>query len=504
MILLKQVVWLGLILISSSCSYAGHSHWKPIQDIAQYAVVQIINHTLEVDELVPFRRGSSESRGSGFVLHGGYVVTNFHVVKNAIRIFMQMPLLFGHQRFELELVGIAPDSDIALLYIKESDQEAIVAKHGSMPSLLLGNSDDIRRSDELLGIGFPLGQTSPKSATGIVSGDEKIVIPPSRIYAVQVTKPSNPGNSGGPILNSDGQVVAIDVAGPMGNTDNIAYAIPINELKNKLEDLKMGKVVNQTYFGGAFCHAKSNELAQVLGNPVPAGCYITRIFPGGLLADWDIRPADMLYAVNGLVIDPYCNVEYAAGRDRKPLVDYLLGLPLGSTVRLVLYRSGEKIEKDVQLLFKEEPAIRWHYVDYAVDYEIIGGILIQELSLNIVQALSKTPFSVQIKAAVYQNDEQKRQQQVLIVTQVLAGSLAAQSRAIGVGEFIAEINGMPVKNLEEVRAALAATSGEFITIKNDDGDLVALNMTDLYHQESQIAAYFGYQITPGIKALLQQ
>lgn len=493
-----------LCLVMSSSTKAESFSWQHIQQHAQYAVVQIINHALEVDDLAPFRRGGNESRGSGFIIEEGYIVTNYHVVHNTIRLFIQMPLIFGNQRFEVAVVGVAPDSDLALLKISEEDQEKIKNKHGSMPYLELGNSSLIKRSDELLGIGFPLGQTSPKSATGVVSGFETIVIPPAKIYAVQVTKPCNPGNSGGPLFNTEGQVVGIDVAGPSTPTDNIAYAIPINDFKIIKASLERGDIVNKPYLGASCCAARDQELAELLNNPTPAGCYITGIFPGGLFGDWDIIPGDMLYEINAIPVDPYGCVECSAQNDRKPVSDYILSFPLGTLFDLVLYRKGQRIEKTVTLTFTEGPRVTWRPFDYHIDYEIIGGFLLQNLSFNVIQAFSKAPISVQARMYPYQTDESKLNEPVVVVTQLLAGSLAAESRSIGVGEFITKVNGIPVSNLEEVRAALLKSDNNFITLKNDEGDLVAFKKTDLYAHEPRLAEHFGYTITAGMKALLHK
>jgi S1-C subfamily serine protease len=476
--------------------------WQHIQQQAQHAVVQVINHSVQIDDLAPFRRGGAEGRGSGFIIEGGYVVTNFHVIQNCIRLFIQMPLIFGNQRFEVSLVGSSPDSDLALLKISEDDQKKIREKYGILPYLELGDSSLIERSDELLGIGFPLGQSSPKSATGVVSGFQSITLSSGSIYIIQVTKPSNPGNSGGPLFNTLGQVVGIDVAGPGIATDNIAYAIPINDFAIIKDALLRGETVHKTYLGASYCPARDQEIAQLLHNPTPAGCYITDVLTTGLFYNWGLQAGDMLYEINGLTIDPYGCIDHLKHNDRKPVGEYILGFPLGTVFHLVWYRYGERIEKDVSLLFKPQPKIAWRSFDYAVDYEIIGGLLLQELSLNIIEALSKAPAHIQANIYPYQVNEAKRNESVIIVTQILAGSLAAESLSIGTGEIITHINGSVVGTLEDVRKALLEDTREFISIENNNGDLIVFKKTDLYAHEPRIAGYFGYQITPGMNALL--
>src|SRR5205085_8958749 len=108
------------------------------------------------------------------------------------------------------------------------------------------------------------GQTALKSTTGVVSGRERNFI--------QISAPINPGSSGGPLLNAQGQVIGINSAGIV-EAQNVGYAIPINDLILILPELKVTSLLRRPFLG-LFFNNGSKELVQYLGNPQPGGCYI--------------------------------------------------------------------------------------------------------------------------------------------------------------------------------------------------------------------------------------
>ena len=117
---------------------------------------------------------------------------------------------------------------------------------GSIPFLPLGDSDLIHRSDEVLALGYPLGQQSLKSTTGVISGREQ--------HLIQMSAAINPGNSGGPSLNTKGEVIGINSAG-IPAAQNVGYMIPINDLKIVLADLYKVKLLRKPFLGVLFNNA---------------------------------------------------------------------------------------------------------------------------------------------------------------------------------------------------------------------------------------------------------
>src|SRR5690606_18901923 len=176
--------------------------WRPVQDRVRDTVVQLFAQVYSIDMLEPYKTPSQgTSCGSGFFINDqGYVITNAHVVISAKSVWGQVPSL-GKRIIDMEVVGISPERDLALLRITEEGRDLITKELGGIPYLPLGDSDLVRRSDDVLALGYPLGQQACKSTTGVISGHEH--------HLIQMSAPINPGSSGGPLLNIKGEVVEI-------------------------------------------------------------------------------------------------------------------------------------------------------------------------------------------------------------------------------------------------------------------------------------------------------
>ena len=198
--------------------------WTNIEEVAQASVVQVFAHVGEFNWIEPYKMAEQlENRGSGFLINqDGYIVTNSHVVAEAKRIWVTLPI-FGRRIIHVDIVGFCPDRDLALLRIVPEELEEIRSTLGELPSLDFGDSDLVKRTDNVMVLGYQMGQYRLKSSTGVVSGREA-----SRGQAfIQFTAPINPGSSGGPLLNEYGQVIGITLA-MMMDTQSIGYAIAIN------------------------------------------------------------------------------------------------------------------------------------------------------------------------------------------------------------------------------------------------------------------------------------
>ncbi len=189
--------------------------------------------------VVPPRQGT----GSGFVIdREGYVLTNYHVVKDADQI--EIRFQGDPKAYSAKLVGAVPPMDIALLKVQ--------APKDKLSPLVLGDSDQVRVGQKAIAIGNPFGLEFTVTE-GIVSairrnpGVETSLVP----YLIQTDAAINPGNSGGPLLNSSGEVIGINAAiltpsGQMGAPQfaGIGFAIPINLAKDYLPQMKSGKILS--------------------------------------------------------------------------------------------------------------------------------------------------------------------------------------------------------------------------------------------------------------------
>jgi len=472
----------------------GEENWLQVESAALNTVVQVFSQVGKFNWREPYKlEAQYESRGTGFFINDqGYLVTNAHVVNEAKTVWINIPAL-GRKTIKVESVGFCPDRDLALLRILPEDLELVRERLGRIPFLMLGDSDTVRRTDKILVLGYPLGQHRMKSTTGVVSGREAV----DTVSYLQITAPINPGSSGGPLISTQGAVIGITVAS-VPEASNVGYAIPVNELKLIFEDLVEKQLVRKPILGGHF-HNATDEHARFLGNPVPAGLYMHKVFKNSLLEKVGLQPGDMIYELNGHRLDSYGEVTVPWGAGKISLYDLISRLEVGKRVELVVYRDGEK--KEFEFVLEEVPPypVRVKFPDYeTIEYEIIGGMVVMEFTLNHLPLLIDfSPLLMKYKKV------ENMLESVLVITHILPGSHAQQLRSIIPGDIIKTVNGDSVKTVAEFRNALAAHAGdEFLSIKTDDDVLAVFPFKKMLAEEKRFSKDFSYPISEAVQKLL--
>jgi len=488
--------------LENGVSSKGLTLWRKVQDTAKDTVVQIFAQTNVFDWLQPFKSPNHrKTYGSGFFIDDeGHIVSNFHVVQEACDVKIQIPS-FGKEQFDVSIVGVCPDRDLALLKVTPATAHRIQQKLGHMPRLELGDSDQIVRTQEILALGYPLGQEKLKSTQGIVSGRE-IVWGESYI---QITAPLNPGNSGGPSLNGDGKVIGINTA-RIKAAQNIGYIIPINDVKSTIQDLRRIRLLRTPILGGEFNYATAT-MTTFFNNPAPGGLYISRVYPHSLLYDAGVKEQDMIYAINGQELDFYGEANVGWNEDKVPVVAILNRLVIGQNIDLLVYRHGEK--RSVNFTF-EHPytlPIRRCYPSYeTIDFEIIGGLVIMQLTLNHIAKFRKVDRML-VKDLVKYEKQENQLEPRLVVTHVFPTSQSQEARCIGMSDIITQINGVPVKTLDDVRAAVTKSVSDkgfkgFITFKSEDQKFMVLDLAKVLEDENRLSERYLYHQTKATLLLL--
>jgi len=472
--------------------------WRPVQEKVRDTVVQIFTQVSGVDLLQPYKPpAQSTAYGSGFFINEqGDLVTNAHVVNQAESVWIQIPSL-GKRIIDVEVIGISPERDLALLRVTPDMLEVIRTELGSVPYLSFGDSDLVRRSDEVLALGYPLGQQSFKSTTGVISGREH--------HLIQISAPINPGSSGGPLLNIKGEVVGINSSGIV-EAQNVGYAIPINDLKIVLPDLYKVKILRKPFMGVLFNNG-TEALTEYLGNPQPGGCYVVEVVKGSTLDKAGIQRGDMIYEINGHQVDIFGEMSVPWSEDKVSITDYASRLSIGEDLNLIVYRNGKRKELSVKFTPAVLPAIRRIYPGYeAIDYEIFAGMIVMELTLNHIQLLGDHASGLSKYAELKNQSEQ-----ALIITHIFPNSQLFRSRTLSLGTTINEVNGMKVKTLDDFRKALQKGIGDkFLTIlasdnvtRASDNVFVVLRMNKVLEEEQRLAQDYKYALTKMAKQLLR-
>ena len=237
------------------------------------------------------RREKRTSLGSGVIIDGtrGLVLTNTHVVEKATTIRVA---LNDQREFEATMIGMDPDSDLAVLKI-QSDQV--------LPAIQMGHSDDLMIGESVVAIGNPFG-FSHTVTTGVVSSVNRSIKTADRVFHkfIQTDASINPGNSGGPLLNINGELIGINTA-IYAQAQGIGFAIPINRAKRIISDLiNFGEVV-QAWIGMTVQSLDSN-LSNYLGVPGDVGLMVTAVETESPAATAGIDEGDIILSIDGLRI----------------------------------------------------------------------------------------------------------------------------------------------------------------------------------------------------------
>ena len=311
---------------------------------ASPAVANILTKATQYDffmDAVPV-----EGAGSGFVIDPrGYILTNFHVVQEA----QSIEVVLGDQtRYPAKMVGADQRNDVALVKIDP--------KGKSLVALTLGDSSALQVGQKVLAIGNPFGFQSTLT-TGVVSALGRTVQTSQTTFideAIQTDAAINRGNSGGPLINSHGEVIGINSAiyTPSGTTAGIGFAIPINTAKSIAHDLMTDGRVH-TAFLGIETLPVGGYLADALDLPVQEGLLVETVTPNGPAAKAGIRGGDRSAQAGMRRI--YIGGDILIGIDGQKVanqfdVNILLNHKRpGDTVTLSVYRGGKKLDLPVTL-----------------------------------------------------------------------------------------------------------------------------------------------------------
>lgn len=338
-----------------------------------------------------------QALGAGVVIDAakGYVVTNNHVVDNANKIQVQ---LSDGRRFDAKVIGKDPRSDIALIQLKDFK---------NLTAIKMADSDQLRVGDYTVAIGNPygLGETA---TSGIVSalGRSGLNIENYENF-IQTDAAINRGNSGGALVNLNGELIGINTAilAPDGGNIGIGFAIPSNMVKNLTAQMVQYGQVRRGELGIMGTELNS-ELAKAMKVDAQRGAFVSQVMPNSAAAKAGVKAGDVITSLNGKPISSFAALRAEVG-----------SMPIGSKVELGLVRDGKPVNVSLELQQSSQ-----NQVDSG---NIFSGIEGAEMSNN-------------------------GKEEGVVVTTVKPNTPAAR---IGLkkGDIIVGANQQPVKNLGELR-----------------------------------------------------
>ena len=365
---------------------------------------------------------AQRSGGSGFIISpDGYILTNNHVVEGATKVDVHYGADAdgnGGHTVQAKVIGHDPATDIALLKIDVA---------GTLPSVPLGDSDRIRKGDWAIAIGNPF-QFDNTLTVGVISAKGRALGLSRETSSfenfIQTDAAINFGNSGGPLLNINGEVVGINTAIRGGGAQGLGFATPINTAKRLLPELKNGKVV-RGYLGMGIVPV-TDDVKEAFNLNETRGALVQYVDPG--------KPADRAGLQKGDVVVEIDGRKISTNRE---LIDYISYLPVGSKVNITVIRNGQR--RTLTATTAERPLEaenqRENDNNRVEPSRNRLGMSVQDLTPQVRQT--------------YGIDDTVRG---VVVTNVKEVSPAGD--ALNEGDVITEVQGEKVNNVSDFRAAV--------------------------------------------------
>ncbi len=343
LLLLSQVIHSQDSVYQSRQSAITRAIKKVSPAVASINVVQLREYTTNslfddpfFRQLFPYElhRERVKSTGSGVVISpDGYVITNHHVLENALEIVVTLP---GGKEYSAEIIGMDKVTDLALIKLEGSN----------FPYAEIGKSDNLIIGEWVVALGNPFGlfdvNNEPTATAGIISAvnmDFGTMESSGRVYQdmIQTDAAINPGNSGGPLVNSLGEVIAINTFIFSGSNYSegsigIGFAIPIKKAQTIAAELQSFGRIDRTYSTGIQVQPMNERIANYLGIPFNNGTIVVEVERNSAAENAGIKSADIIVSVNSVRVN--------SASDIKDVI-VTNDLRSGDKLRLRIYRDGK-------------------------------------------------------------------------------------------------------------------------------------------------------------------
>jgi len=358
--------------------------------------------------------------GSGFIItNDGYIITNFHVVKDATKITVDLNESFD-KNIPAQLIGADPETDIAIIKIQKEN----------LPHLSFGDSNQLQIGEQVVAVGSPFGLEASVTKGVISQKSRNNLKITDREDFIQTDAAINPGNSGGPLLNLDGQVIGMNTAivSRSGGHMGIGFAIPsaiIMAVSDQI--IHQGEVTRG--FLGIELQPIDQDMAEAFKLERPQGILVTQVVPGSAAAKSGLKTGDIILDLNKTAI-----------KSMEGFRNDISLLAPATEVNLRVNRDGKIIQIPVVVGTREKP-------------QVVMSSTAQKLGLQVDTLTPELATQ-----SGYKNDEAG-----VIIRNVQQGSIS-QAAGIKKGWVIIAVNHQKVANVDEFNKAIEKSDGKHVLL----------------------------------------
>jgi serine protease Do len=370
---------------------------------------------------------AQRSIGAGVVLSpDGYIVTKAHVIEGARQIHVRLQGLDQQKAgqtivrrgaMEAKLVGVDRLTDLAVLKIEASD----------LPALELADSNDLKQGQVVFAFGSPMGLENSVSM-GVVSATARQIDPSKPDIYIQTDAPINPGNSGGPLVDVDGHVVGINtfILSESGGNEGLGFAIPSDVVKSVYGQIRTQGHVHRGQIG-VYLKTITPELAEGLHLPVDDGVILEDVAPGSTAEKAGLKVGDIISTVGGKRVE-----------DLRAFALDLYAYKVGQSVDVGVLRNGKVQNVPVAVMERNDDPERFADMVTGPD--------------NMVNRLGIVGVTINDELRGALGDDLRIPSGVVVAARTPTSALLGEGPEPG--DVIHAINGTPIKDLKQLKAAL--------------------------------------------------
>ena len=308
------------VVNTSSEADDGSTTLADVVSATENSVVEVTTEIVETNAFM--QQYTASGAGSGVIVTSdGYIVTNNHVIEDASRITVTLK---NGESYDAELVGTDETTDLAVLKIDATD----------LQSATLGDSDSIQVGEMAVAIGNPLGELGGTVTEGIISAlDREITIDGQQMTLLQTDAAVNPGNSGGGLFNSKGELIGIvNAKTSSSGIEGLGFAIPINTAKPVIEDLiENGYVTGRIKMGVSFLDIQDQDTAMRY-RVNSLGTYVYQVNDGSDAEKAGLQTGDRVVSIDGTEVT-------SSSQIKEMMNDY----SVGDQMEMVVERDGQNL-----------------------------------------------------------------------------------------------------------------------------------------------------------------
>jgi len=435
------------------------------------ATIRINSHYEIRDIFNPVELDSQgKSIGSGFFIDDdGHILTCNHVIDDSVKIFINIPNS-GKKSYEAHIVSLYPEIDLALLKINNYKNKNYIKT---------GVSDNCKMGYDTIAIGYPLGDDTVKTTRGIISGVKD--------YLLQTDTPVNSGNSGGPLLNLNYEVIGVNSSKMTGeSTEGVGYCVPI-DLFRKVSHLMLRPLSKENpdikivYAPNLYCEFQTleDDTAKLLcyeyikrENTLIEGYMIKFIYKNSPLAlcNDPLKNYDIIIEFDGRKVDKYGEIDTGCMMGKVNINYYVLRCKIGQCIYVKYFQIKSQIIVNTFITFKNEYLYKIPEIFYPqkINYINIRGVIICELTLNHLSDMINTKYNTTLTnlANVYSYIlKDHRENPKIFISRILPTSESILDKNIenSEGSIIVRVNGKHVSTIEQFKTIC---NKMFITIDN--------------------------------------